>query len=187
MQPQSFIGRQSANSLYANALIIYNFWAALFKLVKEAFLPLAAAMAKKAEPASGVDGIAQLLRDVNRQFGEGALLRLGDAVHMEVEVLSTGSVTIDRTLGVGGLPRGRICEIYGPEASGKTTFCLSCIAAVQRNGGTAAFIDVEHALDPAYARVVGVRLEELLARLEDLDMRTALADARQRYGQRELF
>jgi recombination protein RecA len=81
---------------------------------------------------------------------------------MQVEVISTGSATIDRALGVFGLPRGRICEIYGPESSGKTTFCLSCIASVQRSGGTAAFIDVEHALDPAYARVVGVNLEDLL-------------------------
>ncbi|MDR3316840.1 MAG: recombinase RecA [Puniceicoccales bacterium] len=108
------------------------------------------------------DGLAQVLKEINRQYGEGAIMCLGEAVHLNVEVLSTGSSAIDRALGVGGLPRGRICEIFGPESSGKTTFCLSCIASVQRNGGVAAFIDVEHALDPAYARVVGVHLEELL-------------------------
>ena len=108
------------------------------------------------------DAIARILTDVNKRYGDGALMRLGDAVHMEIEVISTGSILIDRTLGVGGLPRGRICEIFGPESSGKTTFCLSCIASTQRMGGTAAFIDVEHALDPTYARTVGVRLEDLL-------------------------
>jgi recombination protein RecA len=114
------------------------------------------------EEKTDAGDIAKLLKDINRQYGDGSVMRLGDAVHMEVEVLPTGSLCIDRALGVGGLPRGRICEIFGPESSGKTTFCLSCIASVQRNGGTAAFVDVEHALDPAYARVVGVRLEDLL-------------------------
>jgi recombination protein RecA len=114
------------------------------------------------EESKRSEEIAKILKDINKQFGEGAIMRLGDAVHMAVEVLSTGSSVIDRTLGVGGLPRGRICEIFGPESSGKTTFCLSCIASVQRIGGTAAFVDVEHALDPSYARTVGVCLENLL-------------------------
>lgn len=99
---------------------------------------------------------------INKQFGEGALMRLGDANRMEVDVISTGSVAIDLALGVGGLPRGRVCEIYGPESSGKTTFCLSIIAQAQRNGGTAVFVDVEHALDPRYARIVGVDIENLM-------------------------
>jgi recombination protein RecA len=81
---------------------------------------------------------------------------------MDVSVISTGSLALDLALGVGGLPRGRICEIFGPESSGKTTFCLSLIAEAQRNGGNAAFIDVEHALDPRYAKVVGVKLESLM-------------------------
>ena len=99
---------------------------------------------------------------VNKQFGEGSLVRLGDATKMNVETISTGSVAIDLALGVGGLPRGRIVEIYGPESSGKTTLCLSLIAEAQRKGGNAVFIDVEHALDPLYAKVVGVDLENLM-------------------------
>ncbi len=99
---------------------------------------------------------------VNKQFGEGSLIRLGEAFKMNVETVSTGSVAIDLALGVGGLPRGRIVEIYGPESSGKTTLCLSLIAEAQRKGGNAVFIDVEHALDPKYAKVVGVNLENLM-------------------------
>jgi recombination protein RecA len=94
-------------------------------------------------------------------------MRLGDAHKMKVETLSTGSLAIDLALGCGGLPRGRTVEIFGPESSGKTTFCLSVIAEAQRNGGLAAFIDVEHALDPKYARVVGVQLDDLLVSQPD--------------------
>lgn len=99
---------------------------------------------------------------VNKQFGEGTLMRLGDASRMNVATLSTGSVAVDLALGVGGLPRGRIVEIYGPESSGKTTLCLSVIAEAQRQGGNAVFIDVEHALDPRYAKTVGVDLDNLM-------------------------
>lgn len=99
---------------------------------------------------------------INKQFGPGALMRLGEATKMEIDVISTGSIAIDLALGVGGLPRGRICEIYGPESSGKTTFCLSVIAQAQKQGGNAVFIDVEHALDPRYAKVVGVDLDNLM-------------------------
>lgn len=99
---------------------------------------------------------------INKQFGPGALMRLGEATKMEIDVISTGSIAIDLALGVGGLPRGRICEIYGPESSGKTTFCLSAIAQAQKEGGNAVFIDVEHALDPRYAKVVGVDLDNLM-------------------------
>src|SRR5580693_6538783 len=84
---------------------------------------------------------------ITKQFGEGSIMRLGSAQKMKVETLSTGSLAVDLALGVGGLPRGRIIEVYGPESSGKTTFCLSVIAECQRKGGLAAFIDVEHALD----------------------------------------
>jgi len=107
------------------------------------------------------------LSSITKQFGEGSIMRLGDAKKMQVETLSTGSLAIDLALGVGGLPRGRIVEIYGPESSGKTTFCLSVIAEAQRNGGLAAFIDVEHALDPKYARIVGVKLDDLLVSQPD--------------------
>lgn len=99
---------------------------------------------------------------INKQFGDGAIMRLGEAAKMEIDVISTGSIAIDLALGTGGLPRGRICEIYGPESSGKTTFCLSAIAQAQKQGGNAVFIDVEHALDPRYAKVVGVDLENLM-------------------------
>lgn len=99
---------------------------------------------------------------INKQFGNGAIMRLGEATKMEIDVISTGSIAIDLALGIGGLPRGRICEIYGPESSGKTTFCLSIIAQAQKQGGNAVFIDVEHALDPRYAKVVGVDLENLM-------------------------
>ena len=86
----------------------------------------------------------------------------GDATKMEVDKISTGSIAIDLALGIGGLPKGRVCEIYGPESSGKTTFCLSIIAQAQKQGGNAVFVDVEHALDPKYAKVVGVDLENLM-------------------------
>ena len=89
-------------------------------------------------------------------------MRLGESKHMEVDVCSSGSLSLDIALGVGGYPRGRIVEIYGPESSGKTTFALQAIAEVQKTGGTAAFIDAEHALDPVYAKALGVNLEELL-------------------------
>ncbi|MDR1436173.1 MAG: recombinase RecA [Puniceicoccales bacterium] len=128
---------------------------------------------------SGANGeeIAKVLAEINRRYGEGSLMRLGDAVHMKIDVISTGSSIIDATLGVGGLPRGRICEIFGPESSGKTTFCLSCIASTQRSGGTAAFIDVEHALDPIYARTVGVNLKDLLiAQPESGEMALRIAE-----------
>src|SRR3954465_14190480 len=107
------------------------------------------------------------LSSISKQFGEGSIMRLGSNQKMKVETLSTGSLAIDLALGVGGLPKGRIIEIYGPESSGKTTFCLSVIAEAQKRGGLAAFIDVEHALDPKYARVVGVALDDLLVSQPD--------------------
>ena len=107
------------------------------------------------------------LSAITKQFGEGSIMRLGSNHKMKVETLSTGSLAIDLALGVGGLPKGRIIEIYGPESSGKTTFCLSVIAEAQKKGGLAAFIDVEHALDPKYAKVVGVKLDDLLVSQPD--------------------
>jgi recombination protein RecA len=104
---------------------------------------------------------------ITKQFGEGSIMRLGSNTRMVVDTISTGSLAVDLALGVGGLPRGRIVEVYGPEASGKTTFGLSVIAEAQRHGGLAAFIDVEHALDPKFARIVGVKLDELLVSQPD--------------------
>ena len=122
-------------------------------------------------PASGESAnrknVELAISAITKQFGEGAIMRLGDARKLSVETLSTGSLAIDLALGVGGLPRGRIIEIYGPESSGKTTFCLSVIAQAQKSGGLAAFIDVEHALDPKYARTVGVKLDDLLVAQPD--------------------
>ena len=102
------------------------------------------------------------LSQIEKQFGKGSVMRLGDYKAMEIESIPTGSLSLDIALGIGGLPRGRIIEIYGPESSGKTTFALHAIAEVQKTGGRAAFIDAEHALDPVYAKNLGVNIDELL-------------------------
>jgi recombination protein RecA len=105
---------------------------------------------------------------IEKQFGRGSIMRLGDkGAHQNVDVIPTGSVALDLALGVGGVPRGRITEIFGPESSGKTTLCYHVAASAQRNGGVAAFIDAEHALDPTYARNVGVNVDELLVSQPD--------------------
>ncbi|WP_195986151.1 recombinase RecA [Clostridium sp. D33t1_170424_F3] len=107
------------------------------------------------------------LAQIEKQFGKGAVMRLGQNEAMQVEAIPTGSLSLDLALGIGGLPRGRIVEIYGPESSGKTTLALHCIAEGQKNGGNAAFIDVEHALDPVYARALGVDVDSLLVSQPD--------------------
>ena len=101
------------------------------------------------------------MANLKKRFGEGAIMKLGEAADMRVEAIPTGALSLDLALGVGGIPRGRVTEIYGPESSGKTTVCLHLIAEAQRMGGTCAFIDVEHALDPDYADRIGVDVEEL--------------------------
>lgn len=106
--------------------------------------------------------LEQVLNDIEKQFGKGSIMRLGDSKHMEIDVCPSGSLSLDIALGVGGYPRGRIIEIYGPESSGKTTFALHAIAEIQKQGGRAAFIDAEHALDPVYAKNLGVNINELL-------------------------
>ena len=125
------------------------------------------APAEKSSNPAREKNIELAVSSITKQFGEGSIMRLGSNTRMKVDTLSTGSLAVDLALGVGGLPRGRIIEIYGPESSGKTTFCLSAIAEAQRQGGLAAFIDVEHALDPKYARVVGVSLDDLLVSQPD--------------------
>ena len=107
------------------------------------------------------------IKQLEKQFGKGAVMRLGENTHMNVEHISTGSLSLDVALGIGGLPRGRIVEIYGPESSGKTTLSVHCIAEGQKNGGNVAFIDVEHALDPVYAEALGVNINELLVSQPD--------------------
>ena len=101
------------------------------------------------------------LANLTKRFGEGAIMRLGEASHLQIDIIPTGSLALDRALGVGGIPRGRVTEIYGPEGAGKTTVCQHIVAEAQKRGGTAAFIDMEHALDPAYAALCGVDVDNL--------------------------
>jgi len=126
-----------------------------------------AASSKPAAPDARTKNIELAISAITKEFGQGSIMRLGEATKMKVETLSTGSIAIDLALGVGGLPMGRVVEVFGPESGGKTTFCLSLIAEAQRRGGLAAFVDVEHALDPKYARAVGVNLDDLLVSQPD--------------------
>ena len=116
-------------------------------------------MAEKEKPKG--NSLELALAQIEKQFGKGAIMRLGDNEVQKVEAVSTGCLTLDIALGIGGIPKGRIIEIYGPESSGKTTVALHIVAEVQKTGGTAAFIDAEHALDPSYAARLGVQLENL--------------------------
>ncbi len=106
--------------------------------------------------------LSQVLADIEKQFGKGAIMKLGEQEDVNIEVVPSGSISLDIALGAGGYPKGRIIEIYGPESSGKTTFALHAIASVQKEGGRAAFIDAEHSLDPVYASHLGVNIDELL-------------------------
>ncbi|MBO4432574.1 MAG: recombinase RecA [Clostridia bacterium] len=111
--------------------------------------------------------LATAMAQIEKQYGKGAVMKLGENASMNVEHISTGSMALDMALGIGGIPRGRIVEIYGPESSGKTTLALHCVAEAQKSGGTAAFIDVEHALDPVYAANLGVDIDSLLVSQPD--------------------
>src|SRR6185312_876762 len=124
---------------------------------------------RSAERASSERGKAvdAAILAIEKQFGRGAIMKLGSAQRQQVDSIPTGSIALDLALGVGGIPRGRITEIFGPESSGKTTVCQHVIAEAQRRGGIAAFIDVEHALDPGYARACGVNVDELLVSQPD--------------------
>ena len=118
---------------------------------------------KKDKPMTREEALEQALKQIEKAHGKGAIMRLGEAqANMNIEVISTGILPLDIALGVGGIPRGRIIEVYGPESSGKTTVTLHMIAEAQKAGGVAAFIDAEHALDPEYAKRLGVNIEELL-------------------------
>ncbi len=119
-------------------------------------------MAKKTDNGDGrTSTLEKTLDSITKRFGEGTIMRLGEAHSMQVEVIPTGSISLDIALGVGGLPRGRVIEIYGPESSGKTTVCQHVIAEAQKRGGICAFVDMEHALDPNYAAKIGVNVDEL--------------------------
>lgn len=114
------------------------------------------------------------LSQIERRFGKGAIMKLGDSTNIQVDVIPTGSVALDVALGVGGIPRGRVTEIYGPESSGKTTLCQHIIANAQRSGGYAAFIDAEHALDRTYAARCGVDTTNLLISQPDTDRKSVV-------------
>ena len=114
------------------------------------------------KPEDKKKALETALAQIEKNFGKGAIMRLGDDIPVNVEAISTGSLSLDLALGIGGVPRGRIVEIYGPESSGKTTLALHILASAQKTGGEVAFIDVEHALEPAYARALGVDIDSLL-------------------------
>ncbi|KJS35007.1 MAG: recombinase RecA [Hyphomonas sp. BRH_c22] len=140
---------------------------------------------------SGVDkqkALETALSNIERSFGKGSVMRLGDRKVMDIEAVSTGSLGLDIALGIGGIPRGRIIEIYGPESSGKTTLALHCVAEAQKNGGVCAFIDAEHALDPVYAGKLGVDLDDLLISQPDTgEQALEIADTLVRSGAVELL
>ena len=125
-------------------------------------------MAKKEKEVKEIDNdkkeqlLNEALKEIQKQYGEGSIMKLGEHANVDVDAISTGSLSIDYALGVGGLPKGRIIEIYGPESSGKTTLALQCIAECQKTGGKSAFIDAEHAIDPRYAKALGVDVDELI-------------------------
>ena len=141
-------------------------------------------MAKSKNPNAGREASLQRTLDsLTKKYGDGVIMKLGDAQSMNVEVVPTGSLSLDIALGVGGLPKGRVIEIYGPESSGKTTVCQHVIAESQKRGGVCAFIDMEHALDPAYAQKIGVDIEELFVSQPDTgEQALEIADAMIRSG-----
>ncbi len=117
---------------------------------------------EKSEKDQSLKALQDAIKDIEKSYGKGSIMRLGEREHVNVDVIPTGSILLDQALGVGGYPKGRIIEIYGPESSGKTTLALEAIAQTQRKGGRAAFIDAEHAIDPEYAAKLGVNIDELL-------------------------
>jgi len=119
-------------------------------------------MAKKKEPKKNAADLKEAIEEIKQRFGEGAIMQLSEARAVDVDTISTGAISIDLALGVGGVPRGRVIEIYGPESGGKTTLALHIVAEAQKNGGVGAYIDAEHALDPDYARRIGVNINDLL-------------------------
>jgi recombination protein RecA len=119
-------------------------------------------MVKKTEEPKGNKNIDIAVKEIQEKYGDGSIMKLGDARRVDVDVIPTGSISLDLALGVGGIPRGRVVEVYGPESSGKTTLALHLVAEVQKMGGVAAYVDAEHALDPEYAKKIGVKIQDLL-------------------------
>src|SRR5512136_345023 len=131
-------------------------------------LPLPKSNGMNAMDENKSKALAAALAQIEKQFGKGSIMKMGEAqIQNDLQVISTGSLGLDAALGTGGLPRGRVVEIYGPESSGKTTLALQAVAEVNRQGGMAAFVDAEHALDPIYAAKVGVNVENLLVSQPD--------------------
>ena len=124
-------------------------------------------MATKKEAANKTKVLDTVQQDINKEYGEGSIMRLGGTASLDVEAISTGCLSLDMALGVGGVPKGRIIEVFGPESSGKTTLALHIVAECQKNGGSAAFIDVENALDPIYAENLGCKPDDLLVSQPD--------------------
>ncbi len=124
-------------------------------------------MAKKTTPKETGASIEDTINQIQTKFGEGAIIKLGDAPRVDIKAISTGSIGLDYALGIGGIPRGRVIEIFGPESSGKTTLALHIVASAQKEGGIGAFVDAEHALDPEYAKKLGVNINELLVSQPD--------------------
>ncbi|WP_027068289.1 recombinase RecA [Euryhalocaulis caribicus] len=129
--------------------------------------PALKVVSEKKQNSDKERALESALSQIDRQFGKGSMMKLGQRESLDIEAISTGSIGLDIALGVGGLPRGRIIEIYGPESSGKTTLALHCVAEAQKDGGVAAFVDAEHALDPVYAAKLGVDVNELLVAQPD--------------------
>ena len=128
----------------------------------------------KEEVLEGTEGKeaarTKVMKQILKRYGEGSIMKLGDESHIQIDAIPTGSLSLDVALGIGGVPKGRIIEIYGPESSGKTTLALHIAAEAQKAGGYAAFIDAEHALDPVYAKALGVDINELLEILPSIDV-----------------
>jgi recombination protein RecA len=140
--------------------------AAVEQIVEQQSIEIGAEGAKRMDP-NKEKALQAALGQIERQFGKGTVMRMGEREHIQVPVISTGSLGLDIALGVGGLPKGRIVEIYGPESSGKTTLTLQVIAEAQKHGGTCAFVDAEHALDPVYAERLGVNVDDLIVSQPD--------------------
>ncbi len=154
------------SSLYCEKLVKINYRTNVRKMVDNVFFVVYNEFVwlrrKSMVKSSNDKTLDQVLADIEKQFGKGAVMKLGENEHREIDVISSGSLSLDIALGVGGYPKGRIVEIYGPESSGKTTFALHAIAEAQKSGGRAAFIDAEHSLDPQYAAKLGVNINDLL-------------------------
>jgi len=144
---------------------------------------------KTVDPTSARElALKNAIKQLETQFGKGSVMKLGSREKLDIPVISTGSLTVDRALGIGGLPRGRVVEIYGPESSGKTTLALHTVAQLQKTGGTCTFIDAEHALDPVYASNIGVNIDDLyISQPDSGEQALEIADSLVRSGAMDMI